>query len=202
MFVSAVIIEQLELDGLRSVCMRPHNEERIAIALLEEYDNPALGPFHYLDPQDERRFKEKYDCAPLRRLGSSRLRRLGSGWEFNTQWTEIPTTRGDLTYYSILLPEYGIPTAVRFLDPHSRKEYRKRVVRDDARRRFVLYLECRSSRGNFDFKLQVMFWVSRDSFYGSEYRDQYTYGDPATQDLEILDLPVDAGKVVKKMLPV
>ena len=183
MDVSVVIVEQLDLGGeLRSFRMKADYGDHVTVAFADEYDEPRSGPFHFLDRKHEKAFAEGFAECSARKLSASRYSITERGYEFNTSWRGIPTDRGRLSYYAISLPEFGIPVSVRFFDLRSGREYRKSVDRDDHRNRFVLYLECRSSHGSFDFGLEVRFVVSAEDFHTAEYVDETTTGYGAHPD--------------------
>ena len=156
--------------------LRPRGNDRMGIATLDEYDYPRLGSFHFLDPSHKEEYEKELARVPRRKLPSKRLYQTDSGWEFNAEWTGISTKDGEFSCYSLLLPKFAIPSFVRFLDPRSGGVYAKKILRDDERRRFVLYLKCQSRSGSFDFKLDVRFQVCKQSFAGAKYFDKHTVG--------------------------
>ncbi|MBC9248389.1 hypothetical protein H4P12_17115 [Paracoccus sp. 11-3] len=183
MDVSVVIVEQLDLGGeLRSFQMKAGSGDHVTVAFADEYDEPRSGPFHFLDRKQERAFSEGFAECSARKLTASRYRVTERGYEFNTSWRGVLTERGRLSYYAVSLPEHAIPVSVRFFDLRSGREYQKSVNRDDQRKRFVLYLECRSSHGSFDFGLEVRFVVSAEDFYAAQYVDESTTGYGAHPD--------------------
>lgn len=183
MDVSVVIVEQLDLGGeLRTFRMKADYGDHVTVAFPDEYDEPRSGPFHFLDRKHESIFAKGFAECSARKLSPGRYRITERGYEFNTSWRGVPTERGRLSYYAISLPEYGIPTGVRFFDLRTGRDYRKSITRDDERKRFVLYLECRSSYGSFDFGLEVRFVVSVDHFSASRYNDNSTTGYGAHAD--------------------
>lgn len=199
MFVHAVIIEQLEVSAIRTVNLLSSENDQMIVALANEYDHPTTGPFHFLNPKHERMLSDQWPRAPFRKLTNRNLRRSNGNFVFSLQWLGIPTRRNELSYYSLILPEYAIPVSVRFFDPNSPREYKKTVVRDDARRRFLLYLECRSSYGTFDFELEVVFRVSAGSFAVAKYTDGRTEEEPGPADLDTRPLNPAARETVRRL---
>jgi hypothetical protein len=77
--------------------------------------------------------------------------------------------------YALLLPVHAVLHSAHFTDPRSPNgEFTKSVFRDDDLNRYVIYLECRSSYGWFDFDLRVEFAHSPSDFATSSYRDNET----------------------------
>ena len=190
MDVRALIVEQLERDGtLRTFRMVPDFRERLTVAFPEEYADPRYGPFHFLDNRYAQAFREGFAAAQSRRLGSSRFKSDGLNCQFRTSWMGIPTERNCLTYYALSFPEECVPYSLSVSDPHTGREYKKHVTRDDDRKRFTVYLECRSSRGAFDFELETAFRFDPDGFAFSEYTDDHTdpYGRQIDQYTWFLD---------------
>lgn len=175
MDVAAVIIEQLEINGdLSTLRMYSHGDNQITIAFPNVYDAPREGPFHFLDPRHEIQFKRQFAECRVRRLSKTAFNCINGIYELKIGWRGIVTHRGELSYYALLLPKQCIPTEVNFCDPRSSRKYRKTVMKDHERHRFVLYLECRSSHGSFDFELHVRFSLSPDQFVAATYSDNNT----------------------------
>ena len=87
----------------------------------------------------------------------------------------MPTLRSYLTYYALYLPEFGVPTEIRFSDPYTNgKEYSRTVFRDDEKNRFVLYIECSSKFGAFSFDTFAKFHFDKDNFKNASYQDDKT----------------------------
>ncbi len=184
MMLKSLIVEQLEKDGtIRSLRMQPSTDREIVVAFADEYDETRDGPFHFLCEQDERHFRDGFAHCRARRLQSKNFIIEGDVYHFKTCWHGIPTEKYWLSYYALSLPEYAIPKSVSIVDPHSPgREYRRQVIRDDARNRFVIYLECSSSLGRFDFDLSCDFVIEHRIFSGSEYHDSKSAGGAISND--------------------
>lgn len=171
--LKALIAEQLERDGtLRSLRMQPSTSGDIVVAFAHEYDEPRHGPFHFLDENDELRYREGFAKCRARKLSSPNFHVDGHKFHVETSWAGIPTERNWISYYALSLPENAIPVTLTISDPHRPgREYRRYVTRDDQRRRYVIYLECASSHGRFDFELACDFEIDEQRFAHSEYRD-------------------------------
>lgn len=175
MDVAAVIFEQLDADGtLRTLRMNANHPERLLVAFAGEYEEPRSGPFHFLDDGHESEFRRAFAECKSRRVSRSRFSSVDGAFHFESSWAGVRTKEYSLSYYALCLPEYAIPSKVVFTDPRSHREYKKSVVRDDQRNRFILYLECRSSFGSFDFSLEVDFRVSPEEFAHAEFNDSST----------------------------
>ncbi len=175
MEVVAIIVEQLDEDGtLRTFRMAPGYGEKMWVAFLDEYAEPRSGPFHFIDAEHSREFDRGFAAAQVRRVGPRRFFRTRNGYHFESSWHGIPTKRHCLTYFALSLPQFAIPSRIQVVDPHSGREYRKNVTRDDDKQRFVIYLGCRSSRGIFDFALEIDFHIDGNAFANAEYSDENT----------------------------
>ena len=176
MILKALIYEQLELDGsLKTLKMKPSNSgDEIVVAFPDEYDEPRFGVFHFLDEREALRFREGFANCRVRKLGANAFFKTDA-YNFRTNWIGIPTERGWLSYYALSLPEFAIPQSISISDPHkSGREYRRNVSRDDQRNRYVIFLECSSSIGRFDFNLECKFDIDSVGFSSSSYQDPKT----------------------------
>ncbi|MGD0544811.1 MAG: hypothetical protein ABSB65_10405 [Candidatus Acidiferrales bacterium] len=199
MDVGAVIVEQLESDGsLRTFRLRPASDREMTVAFANEYAEPHSGPFHFLDEEHEQAFRKGFASCKVRKLSNDRFKVVDGEYEFQTSWLGIPTERGSLSYYALSLPEYAIPKTVEFVDPRSGHRYSQRVIKDADRMRFVIYLECRSSHGEFDFKLDVTFRISQTEFGTAAYGDGDTNGWPEQVDQYQYRLSKDQQVVVQQ----
>ena len=180
MMLKALIVEQFDVDGtLRTFQMQPAGEGRkIIVAFADEWEEKRTGPFHFLDEDDAQRFEEGFTRGRARKIGSAYFYAKGKTYHFETKWSGIPTERHWLSYYALSLPEFAIPVSISITDPHrAGKEYGRAIRRDDRRRRYVIYLECSSSLGKFDFVISCDFELSEERFFASEYRDAKTGQD-------------------------
>lgn len=202
--LKALIIEQLEADGtLRSFEMQPSTRDgKIVVAFADEYQEDRKGPFHFLNESDEERFATGFASCRARILGSGRFRLDDKGFHVELNWSGIPTQAQWLSYYALSLPPHAIPLQISIKDPHNpRREYRRNVTRDDERERYVIYLECTSKLGRFDFELSCSFQIDPLRFLSSSYADAKTnesYGR-AADDWKYL-LPEGEQKKVQQFL--
>ena len=177
MMLKALIVEQLDVDGtLRTFQMLPSSEGRdIVVAFADEYEDNRSGPFHFLDEDDARRFDEGFARCRVRKVGKSYFNFDGHAHHFEGKWSGIPTERNWLSYYALSLPEFAIPVRLSVTDPHRpEREYKRAIRRDDTRHRYIVYLECSSSMGRFDFVISCDFVIGKEKFLVSEYRDAKT----------------------------
>ena len=178
--LKALIVEQLDEDGtLRTFQMQPSTEGgEIVVAFADEYDEQRSGPFHFLDKNDAKRFEQGFADCRVRKVGRAYFHFANGIFHFEAKWSGIPTERQWLSYYALSLPEFAIPVRLSIADPHRPgKEYGRAIRRDDARRRYVIYLECSSSIGRFDFVISCDFEINEERFLASEYRDSKTAQD-------------------------
>jgi predicted DNA-binding protein YlxM (UPF0122 family) len=174
MHVAAVVVEHVGYDGqLRTLQMQADPGRTLTIALADEFDEPHSGPFHFLDEHHKEIFEKGFAECKAWKLSESNFAVVDGDYCFRNSWQGIPTGRNCLSCYSLSLPEFAVPTEIRFKDPHSDREYSKSVIRDNRRNRFVAYLECRSSYGSFDFLLEVRFRRDPDKFRSTTYTDKH-----------------------------
>ncbi len=176
MMVKALITEQLDSNGaLKTLQMKPGQEEHMVVAFAHEYDEPKDGPFHFLHPDDERRYKKGFADCRARVLSKDNFWKSGDVFHVKSlRWSGIPTQAQFLSYYALSLPQFAVPRRLSIFDPQRRNQYRRTVKRDDDRHRYVIYLECESSIGRFDFELDCDFVIDEVGFGASEYKDPQT----------------------------
>jgi hypothetical protein len=121
MWVKALIVEQLEVDGtLRTFRMHRGNlGNDIVVAFADAYEEYRAGPFHFLDDQDAHRFSEGFANCKVHKLGSRQYSQHGDHVHVELEWSGIPTERSCLSYYALSLLEYAIPTALSVYDSSS-----------------------------------------------------------------------------------
>jgi predicted DNA-binding protein YlxM (UPF0122 family) len=172
-----VVIEQLDFDAdgysLRTFKIQTPPEKQFTVAFADEYAEPCSGPFHFLDEHHGKAFEKGFADCKSWKLPESRFTIVDGERVFQHSWEGIPTERNCLSYYALSLPEFAVPTQIRFKDPRSDRLYPKNVVRDGRRNRFVTYLGCRSSYGSFDFSLQVRFRNDQENFRRAKYADEH-----------------------------
>lgn len=198
MNVLAVIVEQLEVDGsLKRLTMNRGAAHKLEVAFPEEFEGERSGPFFFPNKSDEEQFKKEFADSTVLKLSKHHLSLANGGYNLRMQRGGIPTERGQLSYYSLSLPEFAIPTEITLKDPHSSRLLYKSVFRDKQRKRFVIYVECRSRHGVFDFLLDIRFEIEKEKFRDAKYQDDYLsrYGG----QIERL-LPPDKERTVKRFL--
>lgn len=184
MMIKALIVEQVEIDGtLQSFKMSPSINEDLIVAFAHEYEDHRFGPFHFLESRDETRFREGFANCKVRKFSNTNFKKIDDAYKFTTNWQGIPTERSSLSYYALMLPEFAVPLSVEIFDPHKAgSQYRKQVNRDDDKNRFVIFLECSSSFGRFDFDLICLFKIDKGEFSNYEYQDNKTENHGNTGD--------------------
>jgi len=201
MNVAAVVVEHLEYDEcLRTLQMQADPGRTLTIAFADEFDEPCEGPFHFLDEHNKKLFEKEFaECKTLK-LSKSNFTLVDGEYHFHTFWQGIPTRPSSLSYYSLSLPEFAVPSKIRFTDPHSHREFSKHIIRDDRRNCFVAYLACRSSHGSFDFLLELKFRNERDNFYRTKYADAHTSPHGAKIDEYESLVPAHLREAVREFL--
>jgi hypothetical protein len=174
MNVVAVIVEQLEADGrIKRLTIARGSAHQLEVAFPDEFEGERSGPFFFPNKDDEEQFKKEFADSRILKLSKNSFTAVNGDYNLRIERGGIPTERGQLSYYSLSLPEFAIPTEISLKDPHSNKPLYKSVFTDKQRKRFVIYVECRSSHGVFDFLLDVRFKIERDNFRDAKYEDDY-----------------------------
>lgn len=179
MEIHAIIIEQLEWDGqLKSFRLQAQQDlGQMWVAFPDEYQEDRIGPFHFLDSGYENLLERKISECENRKLSKEKFYEQNGKYNLSTTWNQIPTQRHQLTFYSLYFPEYAIPDEIILSDTYiPGKIFKKTVYRDDEKRRYIVYLECRSNTGVFNFKLNAQFYKSKSGFHQSQYKDTETIG--------------------------
>jgi CHAT domain len=203
--VNSLIVEQLDYNGTSKVfkMMSTDRYGDLVVALLDEYEEPREGPFHFLDHQYAKIFSKDFAKCQSRKLGTKNFFELHGNYQFCTKWRGIPTKQRSLSYYALSLPEYGIIKAISIRDPKNGEELSRSVIRDDQRNRFVIYIECRvsNSDGVFDFDLICQFTRCSKKFYFSNYTDSLTTNGALPDAWEYVLGETERNKVKKFLEP-
>jgi hypothetical protein len=158
MNTTMIIVELLDWDGrLKTLTFSPSDGPNLWVALVDEYNESRSGPFYFLEPEDECKFSAELKRRQSRLAG--RYRETTDGvFQFRTDWKGVPTLRTGLSCYALCLPPDAVPDIIEFTDPRMRgRRYRHRAMYDNSHGRVVVYLDCRSKHGSFDFDLDVTF---------------------------------------------
>ena len=177
MMVNAIIVEQLRENGtLRSFQMKVNPQfGDLIVAFADEYDDAGNEPFHFLDRRYRKIFNAGFAQCQVRKLSAKGFYKNANEYTFNTYWRGIPTERNYVSYYALLLPEYGLIKKLSVRDPHQNgHEYRRQVIKDERSNRFIVYLECSSRMGVFDFDIVCSFEVDSQNYQTAQYEDQFT----------------------------
>ena len=185
MDVAALIVEQLEADGfLKRLVMRPKGRHPLTVGFPDEVevDEGPSGPFFFPDEHNKVVFKQGFENCRSLKLSKSSFTAVNGKYHLQLHRSGIFTVEGTQSYYALSLPEFAIPEGINVLDPRSDMPLRKSVLRDDERKRFVIYIECRPQRGGFDFLLKVEFRIvqvkgrfdaAKGQFDTAEYHDEH-----------------------------
>jgi len=177
MNINAIIHEQIEWDGTVKAFQLKADESigDLWIAFPTDYSGKRDAPFYFLDNKYETIFhSKKADCRQTK-LSSKNFHSDGENYFFETTWQRIPTERHSLTYYALYLPEFAIPSQIKVTDTRdTSRQFTKNVFRDDEKNRFVVYIECTSKFGQFNFSISCHFHPDKATFRNSEYHDTKT----------------------------
>jgi hypothetical protein len=183
MEVAALIIEQVEADGLlKRRVIRPEGGHPLTVGFPDEVDENSSGPFFFPDEHDKVLFRHGFETCRSLRLSKSSFTTVNGKYHLQLHRSGIFTVEGTQSYYALSLPEFAIPEEINVQDPRSDMPLRKNVLRDDERKRFVIYIECRPQHGGFDFLLKVKFRIVRvkgefdaakGQFDTAEYHDEH-----------------------------
>ncbi len=194
MYINTAIIEKLEYNGtLKSVELKSsYKIGDLIVAFADEYNEPHKGPFHFKTVKHETVYNKKMEKAKARRLGAGYFVKEGNEYIFRTQWEGIPTERQKLSYYALMLPTNAVPTQIRIYDPLSDDfQYNRSIRRDDFNKCYIIYLECKSRKGVFNFNLECSFIIDEKQF------PLYMYGDDTTQNnINYIDIPEKYNRVI------
>jgi hypothetical protein len=179
MFVNSVIIEQIEYDGgLKTVQLTPNSTGRLVISFPDEYCDKRDAPFYFQDRQHSRTFRKLLKTNGVRKLGDQCFKYIEAKYSLSLPWRGIPTKRGELSYYALSLPEHAVPIEVMVINPHKNEHMKKTVIKDRQKKRYVIYIECRSDFGIFSFDLNCVFVKARrQEFEDSQYSDAHLIED-------------------------
>lgn len=194
MNVNSLIVEQLEHDGtLKTFTMKTDGRiGDLVIAFADEYNEPREGPFHFLNSRYEKAYNNGFKQCCVRKLGKNRFLYEGNIIKFNTGWKGIPTKRNELSYYALYLPEYAAPIGIHVFNPYfPGKEFKRSITKDLDKNRYIIYLECRSSYGTFDFDIECKFYIDHETFTESLYNDDETSNNYGYPDVWKCFLPQD-----------
>lgn len=200
MYVVAVIVEQLDADGrIKRLTMERGSAHQLTVAFPDEFVGERSGPFFFPNEHDEELFKKGFAECGVLKLSKNSFTAVNGDYNLRIHRGGIPTERGQLSYYSLSLPEFAIPSEITVKDPLSNEPLYKSVFQDKLRKRSVIYVECRSRHGVFDFLLDVRFKIEADKFgHAKEYKDAFlsTYGGQINAYKRLL--PRDQARAVKR----
>jgi hypothetical protein len=185
MNTNAIIHEQIDWDGTIKSFQLSADQSigELWIAFPDDYSDERNSPFYFLDSEYETIFRNKWANCQQRKLSSRHFYGKGDSYVFETTWQGIPTERDYLTYYALYLPEYGIPTDIRVTDTlDTGRQFSKIVFRDREKNRYIVYIECKSKFGQFNFNLFCQFHLDENNFQNSTYSDAKTVGFYAQLD--------------------
>lgn len=184
MILKALIIEQLALDGtIKTLRLNAseHGIEDLVVAFVDAYDEPREGPLHFLDERQARLFSEAWGQCRSRRLSDKDFSRNDSVYHFHVSWQGIPTRPGELSLYTLSLPEFANLTSLQVTSPHVTDpgfELERTTLKDMQKNRYVICVTCRSRTGMFDFDLNCAFEANLLDFPNTTFHDEHRGAAP------------------------
>ena len=176
MNVKGVIVEQIDWDGTSKSLTMQHDFKRgdMWVAFPSDYDEPRTGPFYFQNPQYEQEFNSNVAECRARKITRENFYEVNGVYTYKTLWHNLPTDNEGLTYYALYLPEYAVLTKLNLYDPRNpQKQFKRTVFRDEQKPRYIIYLQCASKYGIFNFNLECEFNKDKAGFASSNYSDEY-----------------------------
>jgi hypothetical protein len=198
MQVNSLIIEQLDSNGtLKTFKIQADSSRELVVAFADEFEEPREGPFYFLDEHYAKSFARGFAECKSHSLGRRCFRDFSkNNYQFSHIWRGIPTKRSEVSFYSLSLPEYAILKYIQIIDPQNPShEFKRSIVRDEQKKRFQIYLECRSKHGLFNFDLNCNFMIDALNFPLAEYRDSFSNNDGYQNFVHFVLQPKEEEKV-------
>jgi hypothetical protein len=177
MNINAIIHEQIDWDGTAKAFHLKADQSigDFWIAFPTDYLGERNAPFYFLDKEYETIFQSKRANCRQKKLSNRNFYQRGDDYVFKTTWQRIPTQWQAITYYALYLPEFAIPTVIDVTDTRdTSRQFSKNVFRDDEKNRYIVYIECTSKFGQFNFDIFCRFHFDKDHFETSTYHDPKT----------------------------
>ncbi|PZR01576.1 MAG: hypothetical protein DI539_28390, partial [Flavobacterium psychrophilum] len=147
----------------------------LCVAFPNEYAGERSAPFYFQNVEYENIFQEKEAKSKQKKLLSSNFYQSDDGFVFERKRQSIPTEKQSLTYYTLYLPLYAVPTNIQVTDTlPPGKQFTKNVFRDDQTNRYIVYIKCSSRYGLFNFNIFCRFHLDQQNFKASVYADDKT----------------------------
>src|SRR5271170_4611362 len=106
MNVVAVIVEQLEADGrIKRLTIARESAHQLEVAFPDEFEGERSGPFFFPNKDDEEQFKKEFADSRILKLSKNSFTAVNGDYDLRIERGGIPTERGQLSYYSLSLPE-------------------------------------------------------------------------------------------------
>lgn len=176
MIVRGIIIEQIDWNGTSktlSIQFDPSLGD-LVVAFPQDYDESRSSPFHFQNPNYQQKFDRNSAECKARKLTPENFFKEDELYIFKTLHHNIPTKNRELTYYSLYLPEYAVPLTINCYDPQNPdRQFKRTVLKDDQKPRYLVYLRCSSKYGYFNFNLECKFKEDKEGFGKSKYSDKY-----------------------------
>ena len=175
MNVKGIKVEQIEWDGtLKSLTMQPDSSlGDLWVAFPTDFEEPRTGPFYFQNPAYEKKYVGNVAECQARKISRENFYQMNGIFTYKSSCHNFPTENEALTYYALYLPEYAVPINVNIFDPINHNiKFKRTVIKDNQKPRYIIYLKCSAPSGNFSFDLECAFKKNEDGFTKSTYTDE------------------------------
>jgi hypothetical protein len=175
MNVKSIVVEQLDWDGTsKSLTLEPNHNGRLWVAFPSDYEETRTGPFYFQHQGYQKQFDKGFAECKARRITQANFFKEDNVYTYKSTWQGIPTEKMSMSYYALYLPEFAVPFKLNILDPYKKgKQFKRTVIKDKQRPRFIIYLQCASQYGAFSFNLECQFKRDETGFEEKTYLDEY-----------------------------
>jgi hypothetical protein len=181
LYAGEVIHYQLEADGsVKMIRLKPSGKADVTIAMPYEFDEPRSTPVHFLDREEEERFKAFMRSARVMRLSSAQLQKSENSIVYKSEVRGIRYGRGASPLMTISLPENAALQSLLLYDLGKPVGQIVRSIHKDViNMRYTIYI-CTSQVK--DMQMEIEFSIDKNKFHKSNYTDVYTEVDAYPQD--------------------
>lgn len=174
MNVKSIVVEQIDWSGTsKSLSLEPDHRGQLWVAFPTDYDEPRESPFHFQSQNYNDKFTKGFAECRARKIQKNNYFENNGIFTYKADWQGILTERNHTSYYALYLPEFAVPIDIKLIDPYNGKQYRRTVLKDEQKPRYIIYLQCASRFGSFSFKLICEFRKDKKGFSDSNYSDEF-----------------------------
>lgn len=174
MNVKSIVVEQIDWDATsKSLILEPDHNGELWVAFPTDYDEPRESPFYFQNENYDDKFNQGFAECRARKVNKKNYYEENGLFTYKADWHNIITERSHTSYYALYLPEFAIPVKLRLINPYNGKEYKRTVFKDEQRPRYIIYLQCSSKFGRFNFQLNCVFIKDESGFLKSNYSDEF-----------------------------